>query len=126
MKSHGWKMCRVSKYTFSLLEVILALLILSGTVSVLLTDQTKNVRRSVATAEDRRALQLLHNKMNELILQTEEAFEGEFEGEIGYRWSLEQAEENLVELSDAGSIQVWTLSVWTPSNKEHQLKRWQP
>ena len=114
---------RVSKSYFSLLELVLALLILSGTITVLLKDRATSVRRTTETAEDRRAMQLLQSKMSEIILNTEEETDGEFEGFTGFHWSAQWEEQDVEGLETLGSIMQIKLSVFTPSDNEHQLVR---
>jgi type II secretory pathway pseudopilin PulG len=119
-------MYRNSKSFFSLLEVILALIILSGTITALLKDRTLSMRRTTLTSEDRRALQLLKSKMTEIVLKVEEDLEGEFEKHKGFEWSAEWDEEEIEGLENLGMIQIVNLTVFTPSQVEHSIKRYVP
>ena len=56
-------MFRNSKSYFSLLEIVLAMLILAGSITPLLYERSVSLRRTMKTAEDRQALQLLKSKM---------------------------------------------------------------
>ncbi len=117
-------MYRDSKSYFSLLEVILALVILAGSITALLKDRSISLRRTTITSEDRRAQQLLKSKMAELLLKKEEDSDGDFENHKGFHWTAFWDEDEIDGLDDLGIVPVIKLSVFTPSENEHILIRY--
>ena len=124
MKINGWMMYRGFKSYFSLLEVILALFILAGSITALLKDRSISLRRTTITSEDRRAQQLLKSKMAELILKIEEDSDGDFENHRGFHWTAFWDDEEIEGLENFGNVSVIKLSVFTPSQNEHLLIRY--
>lgn len=76
---------------FSLLEVLVATLIMGIAVTTLLVGLSQSVRNASRLAEHDRAAMLARNKMNELLLDTTLPFTGTVQGEFdaGTGWRAE-------------------------------------